>query len=139
MTPYGKFSPTDDIEEPLSELAWRRHEVLGKDRHPGRHADFLVVTRVVLDIRQKRRPDGVGHPVESEPGENLIAAEAPLQLPIAITPGAKFLNDPCRQACRRIRQSDGCCCWLCGLDQRVRTFAHLPFPASSEIRLLRLG
>jgi hypothetical protein len=56
MAACGQLSPPDDREEALSELSWRRHEVLGKDCHPGRHCESFVAAGVVLDIGKNDDP-----------------------------------------------------------------------------------
>ena len=73
MTTRTQLSPPNDSEEALSKLSRRRHHIFGKDRHSSRHCDLVVAAGLVLDIGQERRPNGVGDPVEGDPGEDLIA------------------------------------------------------------------
>src|SRR5947207_12518288 len=66
MTAGLQLGPSNDGEEALGEFPWCSHQVLGKDRHTGRNGDLLITAGVVLDVRQERGPDGVGHPVKSD-------------------------------------------------------------------------
>ena len=80
--------------------------LLRKDRHGRRHFNLSVAegcrvaARFVIDAR--RTGDAVRRPVEHQIREQRIARKRLLDVSIAVAPGAELLNDPRREARRRI-------------------------------------
>jgi hypothetical protein len=92
----------------LEPLAWRGVDVAGRRRHGDGHPHFAPRRRVaaVLVVEQHRRPDGLGHPVEGELGEQLVLAEAGLDVAAAVAPGAVLLHQPGGETGRGVVEPD---------------------------------
>src|SRR5260370_1673450 len=99
-------------------------DIFGEAGEPRRDLDFQIgrqLERVQLPIVAKGGSNGLRYPVDHDVGQQLVFAEAPLNLALAVTPGTEFLHDPAPSAPRPPRPT----------ERPHFFFAPLPLPTSA--------
>ena len=94
----GGFGDAHDVRGALEPGPGRADDVAGEQREAGRHLDPAGVLgggdRGVGAVHAHRRADRRGEPVDGDVGEDLVFGEAPLDVAVAVAPGAELLDDP---------------------------------------------
>src|SRR5215467_12062860 len=132
MTTLLHARPTLNVcVETFSERARRRQDLAWMLRVPGWNVDggalwhdpWLVVPRIVWP---EARADRSGHPVQHDVRKQYVACKMPVDVSVAVAPGAKFLDDPRCQADRRIGQRVGQGLRFCSHDPGISRFLAEP-------------
>jgi hypothetical protein len=112
MTPGRHGCPPLNVEGPFHPGTGRHREFAGEQRHTERRRNSFTG---IEDERIKGAflvdSDGVarcaGEPVKGQGGEEMVQIEDPLEIAVAIAPGAVLLGQPGREPDRGVRQPVG--------------------------------
>src|SRR6266567_4643195 len=134
------LGPAGDVVALLGPLPWAGDRVLFRGK---RDADGYVdanrlwrlgiVAAVVVE--EEGGVDRAGYPVEGGDRQELVLGEAALDVAVAVAPGAELVDNPGRQASRRIVQAVGQSLRVGALLVRVAAFGVTEVLLSGQERL----
>src|SRR2546426_2045938 len=110
MTACGHLRPALDVVGPFGPFARRPSQFPGKSRYPRGHSNLFISAQApggvaFLVIQPGGRVNGLGDPVQHHVREELVLGVGPFEVALAVTPGAKFFDDPGAQPDRRVIQA----------------------------------
>src|SRR5262245_11918918 len=98
--------PPADVEGALAPGAGRMEDLARELRVPRRHVDPCRGKRpsavYPVVVRPEGRVDRAGHPVNRDVRQDVVTAEARLDVAAAVRPALELLDNPARQPDRRI-------------------------------------
>src|SRR5262249_58789434 len=104
---------------------------------PGRKGRAERGTR--LRVETDRAADAPGDPVDHHVRQQLIFGEAALDVATAVAPGSELLDDPCREARRRVVERVGEGLGPGALDVLIASLGLNPFAKFGDEGLLGMG